>query len=328
MKKTLSVILVNLLLLAFFYFLISLLINQGIIEKYCYGTSNINLDVRITEEEYEFLPSDFVRLEVNGDLYYKFCGEDRWDINVNYPGPPIVFLGCSYMYGHGIPLQDTLPYLVSENAHRKAYNYSICGANLILSIDYINSDSSAKENVKNADYAIYLYMFDHINRYLDNPDLYYEYLFNPGMIERQIIKIKLFRVLFSKIRLIKVNREYPKTEYAISLLKSVYKNCISEMRKLMPNAKIIFIVYDEKILLKDNNDIFEKNAIRYMKDVMNSNIWKELSEEEGITVVFTKDIIGNTADKDYKLKADFADWHPNGRAWKEFSPEFVKRYIK
>ncbi len=326
MKRILSVIFANLILLTIFYFIISLVINN-VIPKQPSFFPDRKIHSVLADDDYEFLPQDHIRIKQTEEISSEFCGGSRLNINSEYSERPIVFLGCSYTFGHGIKLEESFPYLLSEYTHRSVLNYSMCGGDIIGSIDSINNFPEYLGKVKNADYVIYLYMYDHVNRYLFNYDLYYDYIFNPGPFEKFITKSKILRVLLSKIRFIKLNREFPKTDAAVFFLKSVLKNAINEIHKIMPEAKIIFVIYDEKILLNDINDNYQRNVIRYEKDIIHSNIWSEFAKEYGITVVYTKDILGKTIDKDYKLKADFVDWHPNAKVWQDFVPEFVNRYI-
>ena len=94
------------------------------------------------------------------------------------------------------------------------------------------------------------------------------------------------------------------------------------IKTIAPNAKFIIIVYDEKLPADEDN-----LTIKYDSEILNSHIWKELENETDITIVHTKDITGFLFDKDYKLKQDIANWHPNEKAWQVFTPKFAKNYI-
>lgn len=327
MKKVLSIIAFNIFLLVIFYLIAAYLVSRGSFDKVIFEPKHI-INLQLSDSDYELPPKDFVRLDKTEEAINLYCNDDRTDFNTSYSGNPVVFLGCSYTYGHGIKKKESFPYLVSEYSHKPVHNYALCGLELVGSLFHIYKYPELKDDVKDAEYAIYLYMYDHVNRYFDHPVEYYDYLFNPGKIEKFLTKSKVLKLLFAKIRFIKLNQEFPKTNEAQKLLKNVFHKSIEEIKTLMPNAKIIFVIYDEKILLEDINDYFRRNVIRYDKDIIKSNLWKELEREEGIEVVSTKDIIGKTIDKDYKLKADIADWHPNSKIWKEFTPEFVNRYLK
>ncbi len=332
MKKIINILIFNIILLSVFLFLLDLIIKNHDakdINKINYNRSNIIIS-DINPDEIEYFPKNFNQIEWTEKKFMEYCGEERFDINVDYSGRPIVFLGCSYIYGHGIKFEESFPYRVSEISHKPVYSFATCGSDLVDTLIFLrDAHYEYFDRIKNAEYVIYLYMYDHINRYIDHSDRYYEYAFNPNKIEKFLIKISVFRSLLARLRLIKLNSEFPKTDFAISMLKNIFVNCIHEIREYMPDSKIIFIVYDEKVALYNVDYYFVRNnQIRFDKDIMHSNIWNELSQEEGITIVYTKDIIGKTLDKDYKLKEDFADWHPNTRIWKEFTPEFVNRYLK
>jgi len=45
---------------------------------------------------------------------------------VTAPGG-IMGIGCSYMFGHGLPAEEAVPYLLGEALHLPAYNLGVCG---------------------------------------------------------------------------------------------------------------------------------------------------------------------------------------------------------
>ena len=96
-----------------------------------------------------------------------------------------------------------------------------------------------------------------------------------------------------------------------------------ELKLVAPNAKQIFIVYNEYI--PEHHTL---SKIKFVVDKMNDKLWDELEKETDIQIVRTKDIMGFYFNKNYKLEADFSDWHPNARAWAEFTPKFVEKYIE
>ena len=262
------------------------------------------------------------------ESYNQFCGEERMHFGEQYNKLPITVLGCSYAYGHGLKKEESFPFLLSEITQRPILNYSTCGSNIIENFDKIYNDINMKnhDTVYNSQYIIYIYMHDHISRYLspnryDLDILYYD-LFELNKFEKYLSKVFLFRYLITKFRLKNILREYPDSEKSGIYLEKLMKISASRLKKLSPNSKFIIIVYDEKL----NRNLFPRD-IKFNSDVLNSSVWNNL-EKDGITIVHTKDLMGFKFDKRYKLQHDIADWHPNARAWKEFTPKFAKQYIK
>ncbi len=174
MKKILIILVVNIIILGVGLFGLNyfLEINDNrtltmleIAEKYLKGKkvqsklenlkNNINnyiysdYDFPYSEEDIE--PNVVKEIEMTDESYAKFCGENRRIVNQDYKKPPIVTLGCSYMYGHGLTKEESFPYLLSNITGTSVYNYSSCGSNGLEQIFFIKDDEITKE-VKHSKY--------------------------------------------------------------------------------------------------------------------------------------------------------------------------------
>ena len=246
-------------------------------------------------------------------------------------------MGGSYAYGHGLKREQTFSYLLSNITKRPIYNFSNCGGFIWTSLDNIryfieiNEDNINK--LKNSEYVIYIYMHDHINRFLVINIMYnfYEYLISPktNVFVKNILKIPVFRFLFIEQKINRIvnsekNKEYINrfAQNSSKFLKNSILLSYEHIKEIAPKAKFIIIIYDEK--MPDENGNLK---IKYDSEVLNSHIWQEINNETDIEVIHTKDITGFVFDKDYKLKKDISDWHPNEKAWAVFTPKFAKKYI-
>ena len=271
-------------------------------------------------------------IELTKKSLEQFCGEKRLKFGTNYSSNPILIFGCSYSYGHGLKKEESFPYILSNTTKRPVYNFNNCGEELLIGfrnlLDFTEEENN-KKIIQDTEYFVYVYMFDHINRYLNIEGLYcfYELLFGKpnNKIQKILLNIPLYRLICSSLKLREILSEYPKTEKIEEFLKLTILNSYNEIKKYTPNAKMIIILYEEKI---PNN--YSKNQIFYFAKFINSKIWQELETETNgdIQIVRTKDIMGFYFDKNYKLEKDIANWHPNARAWKEFTPKFASKYIK
>ena len=187
-----------------------------------------------------------------------------------------------------------------------------------------------ENKIKEADYIIYIYMYDHINRYLVLNNLFWNYEFIFGSSQNEIHnflieKLALYKLICTGYKLKKILQNYPQTDEIEQFLKLIIKKGYQKAKSYSQNAKFIIILYEEKI--PDSTPVFE---IAYAYNFINSKIWQELEKETNgdIKIVRTKDLMGFYFDKDYKLEEDIANWHPNARAWKEFTPKFASKYIK
>ena len=344
MKKLINILLCN---ITIFYIIIT--ISNNYINKNIYSITNflsnhnpisnrinsskINIDNYPTEE---FIGK---RLDNTDSTYLQFCGDDRQIIGINYTNKPIIILGCSYAYGHGLKTEETFPYKLSEITQRPIYNFALCGDNAIESLKHLNKfvekNKKNKQLISNAEYVIYVYMYDHINRYL-KLNFIYEY-YNKiypfhNKFEEKLINIPTIKLLCSLYQINKVVIRHDKknTDFYYNFLqnseqhlKKIMNAMHNEIKQYSPNAKIIIIVYDQKIA-----KIYKNLEIKYDMDMQNSPIWDEINNESDMTIVHSKDITGFLFDKNYKLKEDIADWHPNKKAWEVFTPEFAEKYIK
>jgi|GEM_PF-6345825 len=329
--KKLYIILSNILVLAVLLGgLNHLMLRYNIFPETEWNLNSFDKKIDLTGVDYEDFAPKLLEYKVEDDLYNQFCGETRLDFGAEYTKNPVLVFGCSYSYGHGLKREQSFPYLLSEYTKRPVLNLSKCGTDALdglTSLDiYMQASDRKIKNQSSADYIIYIYMYDHINRYLARAQLmeYYEEFFKPSFIEKCFIKIYLFKYLFAEIRKKIILHGFPESEKSERFLKRVMEYLINQFRALAPKAEIIFIIYDEKIPFYWQNYA----ALKYEYRVLNSKIWQETASEYGIKVIHTKDLTGIVYDKNYKLEYDISNWHPNERVWREFTPLFAEKYIK
>lgn len=297
--------------------------------KYNYLLSSfLYKETNIDVSQYNVEKTTVKRILLNEESLNTFCGENRQEIELKNTKNPIMILGCSYAYGHGLKKIQTFPYILSRLTQRPIYNFSGCGEHILFGLEQYKkyANVNINNNIKNSDYIIYIYMHDHANRYLRISNIYnyYDELFpSSNKVEKILIKSSFIRYLLTGIKIKKFLTGYPNNDKSDILIEKIMKYSIHKLKNIAPKSKIIFILYDEKI--PDNNP---SDKIKFSYDKLNSKIWQKLSKEENIEIIHTKDITGFVFDKRYKLKEDIADWHPNAKAWETFTPLFTQKYIK
>lgn len=297
-------------------------------EKFNDSLNQEELDI----SNYETEASNVKRIELNEKTDIQYCGEYRREFEpTNLENKnSIIVLGCSYAYGHGLKREESFPYLLSKITNKPVISFASCGGDMVTSynhlIEYISSSEDNKKRIENADYIVYVYMWDHINRYLSTErEDFYKYseeLFIRTKIEKEMIKIPLFRYILSTIKLREVLKYYPDTGSSSYLLKKIFLLYHDKIKEKAPKAKFMVIIYDEKIPNWHSNE-----TIKFCSDRMKDKIWKELEKETKMEVIHTSNLTGFYFDKNYKLEEDIADWHPNAKAWKVLTPLFVEKYI-
>ena len=305
-------------------------VSVSVFKKFSKAYKNVD----ISDCPIESLPEDFYYLtcdNIDCSLFY----EERVLFGEEYIGKknPIIILGCSYAYGHGLYKEDTFPYILSELTQRPVFNFSRCAGDAFKSIDnlyqYISADSERKNLIASAEYVIYVYMADHINRYLfNNPENEYNLRFLPSKFEKFLTKLYSVRFITGKIRYYIYSHDYPNTLGSEKLLKKFLINMNKHVKTFAPKSEFIIVLYDEKFCPETRS--FDNSAIKYMTKMINSDVWNEFAEKYGAKVVHTKDLTGIYFDKEYKLDGDFAHsgWHPNRKAWDLLTPLLIKEYIK
>ena len=336
-KKITKIISINILVILFIVTIISIYIEtlvkndalDSLFNKININfTSKQNQKYNININDYDLEKNSVIKIELNDETYNSFCGENRViNEEVKTDKKPIIILGCSYAYGHGLQKEETFPSILNKITKRPVYNYATCGSNIIESYKNLYNDSKNIKETRKAEYVIYLYMYEHINRYLMLSNLYSNYddlfLQDTKSIKNKLLHFPLIRLIFCVIKQQEIYSSFPFSHKSEQFLKLIIQNIQNKLREQFPNSKLIIIIYNEKL-----PNEYELKQAKYFYDNENSKIWKELENETDIKIIKTKDIMGFKFDSNYKLKKDVAGWHPNEKVWKEFTPKFASKYIK
>ena len=247
---------------------------------------------------------------------------------------PILLLGCSYTYGHGLSEEDTFGAQLSQKTKRTVYNWGFLGDGPFQNILRLKEPYNQKLLVNGKpEYIIYTYMFDQTLRmsYLQDSLPYFlrtmYYARKENLIPRQ-----KFIPFFDRFYTVQFIRDKLWNDYLFNhqkfddinnffdYLKFIFITMKKETDKLFPNSKFIILLYEDSM-----DDIYDLHRNFYEK-LYSSERWKEL-EEYGIYVISTKDLVGFILSDKYMLENDFTDHpHPSKEAWKVIVPKLVKRF--
>ena len=214
----------------------------------------------------------------------------------------IVWFGCSFAEGAGLNDNQTPCYKISELTGKSCINKAK-GATGAQFMYYQINDDKIMDDAKTADFIIYTFIWNHIQRL-------YNYQVNPlidmfnlryKIIDGNLVDITpqfnpLYSSFFVKRILNKIVFEQAKQEsYNFRLFNKIMKETYNISQKRYPNSKFIFIEFPE--LSK-----------------------KELPDYE------VKDIIGNVDiyDQKYWLPDNI---HPTEQAWDLILPTIVEKYM-
>lgn len=262
-------------------------------------------------------PYRYINLIDKNNLSYKVITDE---IPVDKKKKPVIFMGCSFIYGLPLFGNETLPYKVAEYAKRKVLNlgYPMEGIQHVLY--KIQKAEDFNENIKDAEYVIYLFMTDHLRR------MYCNY-FSIGEKMRYL----QYKKTKNGLKLINPDKvsflDYIKTTYTakkfnnlmfslksdnekFDLLKLYLEECKKSIESKNPNCKMVVIVYNSS--KSDIHNIFPFRTDR----------WKELEDEGFIVINFDTEEYDYLAEKEY-VAEDHA--HPSAKAWATLAPIIAKK---
>lgn len=331
--KYIKIVLINILIIFLLLFLFEQAMNDNhIYEKInnsywgnFYNKKYRNFD--LDKNTYKVEPILVNVLPNNEENYQRFCGEERKFFNkdkYSKNGKPIYIIGCSYTYGHGLKKEETFSYQLSELLKRPVYNFSLCADDGISGIYKIKEYLDQNVDEPHPEYVIYVYMYDHVTRYLERRIVsdFYEQLFSVTPIEKIFLKTNIGRYLLFNLKKQSYLKGYPNSHNVDQFLKKILLNMNTKLNEFLPETKQIYLIYNEYI-----PDHHYPHKIKFVVDMMNSEIWDEINKETNVTVVRSSDLMGFYFDKNYKLKEEICDWHPNARVWAELTPKFIDKYI-
>lgn len=241
-------------------------------------------------------------------------------IDIKKPG--VILFGCSFAYGSHLKDNETLSYFLSKYAERIVYNRAFSGwgtqgmlyqtekPDFVSSLKYsIMPKNAQKPDFNNIEYAVYVYMGDHLRRlfmsciYFDDKLLFYKYNKKTGRLERKSNFDNFYWHSYLSRRIYRINKA--KTAFnhdACAFLLKHIKQSSENLKQMLPETKFIVFVYDDD------------ESIKYIE--------KELNDA-GIEVIYLSKLSNtNFHTEEYNIPG-FG--HPNAKAWEAVSKLLVKK---
>ncbi len=276
------------------------------IEKYNFQNTPLNYSIKMIHFE------DIINKEIK-EKKVKIYGHGKKEKG------SILLLGCSFAQGVILEDNQTFGYLLSELTNRNVYRLARGGMGAGNSLFQVSNDKLheyIKENTTEPDYAIYVYIEYHQNRIYEDKYCFYDFFHTQVGYNQKNGKLVYVKnnlpILLSHfaigkyiIRRYVEDKIYSNVDYMNSTLKKYFIQIKAELVKRYPNIKIIIIKYP----MADQNE-----------DYYNSKIWDEL-RNEGIIIY---DIQKNFKEDFTQHEYQFADGHPNAKAWQIITPKFVE----
>ncbi|MGN0015463.1 MAG: hypothetical protein ACI37T_08610 [Candidatus Gastranaerophilaceae bacterium] len=258
------------------------------------------------------------------DIYpycYQVYFKNYISADKNTPPPrkrPVLFLGCSYIYGSGLKDEQTLPYKIHKQTDRDCYKRGIPGGGIQLALDMFEKGIIQKQ-VPDVEYIIYVYVDYHISRlyayqldYLDTEVNQRYKLKNDKLVKinKPIFPIYYSSFLVKQIQkyIEKITRENEYTDY--KLFNAIMAELLSQAKKNYKDIKFVILLYPSADLMNTDNENIPEHEIEKLKSMGFIVINAEDLTKEPI-----RNLEYRTPDRD----------HPAENAWDAILPELIKQ---
>lgn len=252
----------------------------------------------------------------------KLYGGSRFEQNLEYDKskPPIITIGCSFIYGDEIEQKDTFAYKLQKLSGRKVYNYGTPGHGPQHVLYKIQYSPFFKQKDLNPQYVIYIFITDHLRRmYTDYADytnmtkyLKYTKRGNHLLLIDNPLKIKLI----DYIKITALGRIYNNFIWKCStdnahfnLLKLYLTESKKSLNKKYKETKFVIIVYNSN-----------KNSESVGIIPFHTDRWKEFEDLGFIVINWDNEKYDFLNHYDY-----ITGIHPSGKVWDRLTPEIIER---
>ena len=306
-KKIFKIVLVNIALILFFVF---------VVETYIY-----NVEVKYIKHPF-YLPNYSFKDCIDSAENYS-----RNFFHTEYKKPPLWIMGCSYAWGYLLEAKESFPEKLSTYTKRPVYNWAFCGigpAEVLIRLFTDKNDKFLPQEPP--EYVIYVYMYNHVNRYPNNDNLLYA-LKELNVIEgKNTIFDKLFFIQAIKQRIFNKNivSGHDSAEKHKQFMKKIFFALKDEVHKKFPETKFVILLYnDTDNDLKDGHE----SMVDFAYETLNSEKYWEEYEKNGFIVISTKELIGREMNLlQDRIPNDTAETpHPTAEVWDKIIPELQKK---
>lgn len=243
-------------------------------------------------------------------------GWGRETEGLNYKKKPVVFFGCSYVYGYLLDKDQTLTYKIAANAKRPVYSRAFQGWG-IQHMLYQVRQQKFYDQVQEPEYAIFLMMFDHFRR------LYSINLMSANMLNEE-------RALRYKIKddtLVEITDSNPflnsaKRLYLINKLHQAYvKHIILREDNYDEYSRFALKHFIESKQEMEKHWKNTKYIVLYYNDFYNEDEFTKALEDNGFQVISLPALTNvDLEDEKYKI----TDGHPSEEAFEIISQALIK----
>ena len=313
MNKCLKILSYNFLVFLIFCFVFEGLSFFAFVYKY--RSFYFNKDI-LSETKYIFNFDNFDLIKNKKLMEYKHiykvfrgCGNGN-----------IILFGGSYAAGDYLSRNDNMGNVLAIATGKTVYNRAIPATgtgSALYQLEYMD----LKSKIPQADYVIYDFQFEHLNRILTAMPIPAFHIYSARYTIKDnhlnLYKYPLWKCLasyFYSVRLISdyINGYMAWSENTSDLFCLIVSQMDKRIKELYPNAKFIILVYCDPLTIKSE---VEPTFDRIKK------------ENKDIQIVYTSEFsCGKDIEKGKYVADDGA--HPSKEAFRLLIPEFSKKYLQ
>jgi len=302
--KNFLIIVLNIFILAIIFFACDFYVFQNEAKRYLpqhlsvykYYKGFISRDTSKSAFDKKILQSNS-----NSEIYHPV-------LNENSKQKPIVLFGCSYVYGHKIPIEKSMHRVLSKYTARPLYDRSFHGWGTNQMLYQLKSPDFYKIIPQTPQTIIYIYIPDHIRR------LYQPCLYSISDYYGAFFSLKKDNLLKER-----------KNSFLYSRFNSVARVYDKIFAKTDKEGKKQFLL-EHLTEAKNCADAEWKDAkfviLEYFSDEIFDEIKPEL-QKKGFVIIDRNDLVKfDEGDEKYCLGK--FDGHPNDKAWEALMPKLIK----
>lgn len=234
----------------------------------------------------------------------------------------IVTIGCSYTAGEGLKENQTFAYKLNKETGRTVYNRGICGTGPQMVYRQL-SDKNFKNEIPDAQYIIYTFLYNHLDRQFQYSsslygglDISYYINHKNELTERK----RPFRLLY----FFYTPRIYAEWQDKIAaknrdkkfeLFYRTMEESVKAMKKNYPEAKFILLEIPDALI---SNNFVKSDYWSLTKEQ------RKKLEDIGIICINAEETVGHELQNLSKYRLPDKD-HPNENLWNEVVPALVKQ---
>ena len=309
MKKAITIILINILLIFIAVFIfnylyfVKLTANNMDIPYYEVFSKHAYENIYFTLKMSTF--DDFYKKR-EANMFRPVSGEEYTEKK------PIILMGCSFAYGHVLDDNKILSARIAEKAKRTVYNFAYPGwgtQNIIYLMQHNQKLQNVKKEGEGKQYIIYWYIYDHLRR------LYIPFFFTDTY----------YALLYTEKNgtLVRKERNHPYIDAFYLIKDQEYKRVLTdyaerteEMEKYRFFMQHMYRIKEEKDKLFPDAQIIVMSSSEPFPDQVVSDL-----EAIDIPVLYTKDLTGVDMENDPEWTYDI---HPNAAAVELLSDALIK----